>query len=94
VTIELLEHPIARAARILRECGATPAQTKAGIQLALGKSKPVIADALGIQISPVVDVTKRLYQTLDDVHNAAELSTRIWLGQMPDQPRQVLRRAG
>ncbi len=47
VTIELREHPAAHAARILRECGATPAQVKVGIQLALGKSKPAIADDLG-----------------------------------------------
>ncbi|MGH8277683.1 MAG: hypothetical protein ACRETH_13410, partial [Steroidobacteraceae bacterium] len=36
VTIELREHAIAHAARILRESGATPAQVKVGIQLALG----------------------------------------------------------
>ncbi|HEY4846766.1 MAG TPA: hypothetical protein VIH87_02970 [Methylocella sp.] len=93
VTIELREHAIAHAARILRESGATPAQTKVGIQLALGKTKPVIADELGIQISSVVDVTKRLYQTLD-VHNPAELGTKIWLGRKQDEPRQVLWRAG
>ncbi|MGA7383875.1 MAG: hypothetical protein WBW81_04005 [Methylocella sp.] len=49
VTIELHEHPIAHAARVLRESGATPTQTKVGIQLALGKPKPAIADELGIQ---------------------------------------------
>lgn len=80
VTIELREHPIAHAARVLRESVATPAQVKVGIQLALGKTKPVIADELGIEISSVVDVTKRLYLNLD-VHNPAELSTKIWLGQ-------------
>ena len=37
VTIELHEHAIAHAARALRESGATPAQVKVGIQLALGK---------------------------------------------------------
>jgi DNA-binding NarL/FixJ family response regulator len=93
VTIELREHAIAHAARVLRESGATPAQTKVGIQLALGKTKPVIADELGIQISSVVDVTKRLYQTLD-VHNPAELGTKIWVGRKQDEPRQVLGRAG
>jgi len=72
VMIELREHAIAHAARMLRESGATPAQTKVGIQLALGKTKPVIADKLGIQLSSVVDVTKKLYQNLD-VHNSAEL---------------------
>jgi DNA-binding CsgD family transcriptional regulator len=62
---------------------ATPAQTKVGIQLALGKTKPVIADALGIQLSSVADLTRKLYQTLD-VHNSAELGTKIWLGQKQD----------
>jgi DNA-binding NarL/FixJ family response regulator len=57
-----------------RESGATPAQTKVGIQLALGKTKPEIADELGTQLSSVVDVTKKLYQNLD-VHNSAELAT-------------------
>ncbi|MBV8451446.1 MAG: hypothetical protein JOZ29_04140 [Deltaproteobacteria bacterium] len=37
VTMELREHAIAHAARVLRESGATPAQVKIGIQLALGK---------------------------------------------------------
>ena len=84
VTIELREHAIAHAARVLRESGATPAQTKVGIQLALGKTKPVIADELGIQLSSVVDVTKRLYLNLD-VPNPAELGTKIWLGQKQDE---------
>ena len=48
VTMELREHPIAHTARVLRENGATPAQMKAGIQLALGKTKPMIANELGI----------------------------------------------
>jgi hypothetical protein len=47
VTMELHEHAIAHAARVLRESGATPTQTKVGIQLALGKPKSVIADELG-----------------------------------------------
>jgi hypothetical protein len=93
VTIDLHEHPIAHAARVLREGGATPAQTKVGIQLAFGKTKPVIADELGIQLSSVVDVTKKLYQSLD-IHNSAELATKIWLGQKQDETRQSLRRAG
>jgi hypothetical protein len=62
VTIELHEHAIAHAARMLRESGATPAQTKVGIQLALGKTKPVIADELGVQLSAVESLTKKLYQ--------------------------------
>ena len=93
VTIDLHEHPIAHAARVLRESGATPAQMRVGIQLALGKPKPVIADELGIQLSSVADLTKGLYQTLD-VHNSAELGTKIWLGQKQDEARQSLRRAG
>ncbi|MDQ6868331.1 MAG: hypothetical protein M3178_07980 [Pseudomonadota bacterium] len=93
VTIELHEHAIAHAARILRESGATPAQTKVGIPLALGKPKPIIADELGIQLSSVADHTKMLYQTLD-VHNSTELATKIWLGQKQDEARQNLRRAG
>jgi DNA-binding NarL/FixJ family response regulator len=93
VTIELHEHLIAHAARVLRESGATPAQTKAGIHLALGKTKPVIADELGIQLSSVEDLTRKLYQTLD-VHNSAELATKIWLGQKQSESRQSLRRAG
>jgi DNA-binding NarL/FixJ family response regulator len=93
VMMELHEHPIAHAARMLRESGTTPAQTKVGIQLAFGKTKPVIADELGIQLSSVVDVTKRLYQTLD-VHNSAELATKIWLDQKQDEARQSLRSAG
>jgi hypothetical protein len=86
VTIDLREHAIAHAARMLRESGATPAQTKVGIQLALGKTKPVIADELGIQLSSVVDVTKKLYQSLD-IHNSAELATKIWLGQRQVEAR-------
>jgi DNA-binding CsgD family transcriptional regulator len=93
VTIELREHAIAHAARVLRESAATPRQTKVGIQLALGKPKPAIADELGIQLSSVADLTKRLYQTLD-VHNSTELATKIWLGQKQDEARQSLRRAG
>jgi DNA-binding CsgD family transcriptional regulator len=93
VTIELHEHPIAHAARVLRESGATPAQTKVGIHLALGKTRPVIADELGLQRSSVADHTKKLYQTLD-VHNSTELGTKIWLGQRQVEARQNLRRAG
>ncbi len=93
VTIELREHPVAYAARVLRESGATPTQVKVGIQLALGRPKPVIADELGVQLSSVADLTRRLYQTLD-VHNSAELATKIWLDQKQDAARQSLRRAG
>jgi DNA-binding CsgD family transcriptional regulator len=92
VTTELHEHAIAHAARVLRERGATPAQTKVGIHLALGKPKPAIADELGIQLSSVADHTKMLYQTLD-VHNSTELATKIWLDQRQVEARQNLRRA-
>jgi DNA-binding CsgD family transcriptional regulator len=87
VTIELREHAIAYAARMLRESGATPTQVKVGIQLALGKTKPVIADELGIKPSSVADQTKRLYQTLE-IHNSAELSTRIWLAEARSESRR------
>ena len=93
VTIELREHAIAYAARVLRESGATPAQTKVGIHLAIGKTKSVIADELGIQRSSVMATTKSLYQNLD-VHNSAELATKIWLDQKQNEARQDLRRAG
>jgi DNA-binding CsgD family transcriptional regulator len=87
VTIELREHAIAYAARVLRESGATPAQTKVGIHLALGKTRPEIADELGLQRSSVADHSKKLYQTLD-VHNSTELGTKIWLNPHQDQARQ------
>lgn len=93
VTIELREHAIAHAARMLRERGATPSQTKVGIHLALGKTKPVIANELGIQFSTVRALTYSLYQTLD-VHNSSELGAKIWLGQKQEEERQSLRRAG
>jgi DNA-binding CsgD family transcriptional regulator len=92
VTIDLHEHPIAHAARVLRESGATPTQVKVGVQLVLGKPKPMIADELGVQLSSVADLTKRLYQTLD-VHNSTELATKIWLDQRQVEaaPPQVRR---
>ncbi|MGA7384820.1 MAG: hypothetical protein WBW81_09090 [Methylocella sp.] len=89
VTIELREHAIAYAARVLRESGATPAQTKVGIHLALGKQRPEIADELGLQRSSVADHTKKLYQALD-VHNSTELGTKIWLNPKQDEARQGL----
>lgn len=82
VTVELREHAVAYAARLLRESGATPAQVKVGIQLALGRSKTTIAQDLGLQASSVADQTKKLYQRLD-IHSAAELGTRLWLA--PDR---------
>ncbi|HUB63124.1 MAG TPA: hypothetical protein VL996_01520 [Methylocella sp.] len=90
VTIELYENPVAHAARVLRESGATPSQTKVGIQLAFGKSKPAIADEFGIQLTSVADLTKKLYQTLD-VHNSAELGTKIWLGQKQKEAERLRR---
>jgi DNA-binding CsgD family transcriptional regulator len=93
VTIDLHEHAIAYAARVLRESGATPAQTKVGIHLAFGKSRPEIAEELGLRRSSVADHSKKLYQTLD-VHNSTELGTKIWLNQKQDEARQDLWRAG
>jgi DNA-binding CsgD family transcriptional regulator len=93
VTIELREHAIAHAARVLRESGATPAQTKVGIQLALGKTRPEIAVELGLQRSSIADHSKKLYQALD-VHNSTELGTKIWLNQRQGEARQGLLRAG
>ena len=93
VTIELREHVIAYAARVLRESGATPAQTKVGIHLALGKTRPEIAIELGLQLCSVADHSKKLYQTLD-VYNSTELGTKIWLNPHQDQARQGFRRAG
>jgi DNA-binding CsgD family transcriptional regulator len=77
VTAELLEHPLAHAARVLRQEGATPAQVKVGIQLALGKTKATISNELGIQLSSVASHAQQLYQTLG-VHSAAELGAKIW----------------
>jgi DNA-binding CsgD family transcriptional regulator len=93
VTIELREHAIVHAARLLRESGATPAQIKIGIQLALGKSKPMIAEELGVKPSSVDDHTKKLYQTLD-VHNAAALAKTVWTGQKPQRVQQIFRTSG
>ncbi len=93
VRFELRERPIAHAARMLRESGATPAQVKVGIQLALGKTKPAIAHALGLRESSVADQAKKLYAQLD-VHSAAELGLKVWLGQEHDEARENLFRAG
>ncbi len=78
VSIELHEHAVAHAARVLRGSGATPTQLKVGIQLALGKSKPAIATDLGLKLSTVADLSKKLYRTLD-VHDSTELGTKLWL---------------
>ncbi len=86
-TIELREHAIAYAARMLRKSGATPTQVKVGIQLAMGKTKQAIADELGIKPSSVADQTKRLYRTLE-IHNSAELGTFIWLTEARSESRR------
>jgi len=80
VMIELREHAIARATRVLYESGATPTQVKVGIQLALGKTKPEIAGDFCIKPTFAMDLARKLYQTLD-VHNSSELALRIWLGE-------------
>jgi DNA-binding NarL/FixJ family response regulator len=90
VTIELRERAVAHAARALRESGVTPAQVKVGIKLALGKTKPVIADELGLQLSSVADLTKKLYQNLH-IHNSAELGAKNWLNQTRHEEPQNLR---
>jgi hypothetical protein len=84
VTIELREHALAYAARMLRECGATPAQVKVGVQLALGRSKTMIAQDLGLRASSVADQTKKLYQRLE-IHSAAELGLKLWLDSNPEE---------
>jgi DNA-binding CsgD family transcriptional regulator len=78
VSMELREHAVAYVARVLRECGATPAQVQVGIEIAMGKTKPMIAQKLKIQASSVSDQTKKLYRRLD-IHNAVELGLKIWL---------------
>jgi len=88
VTIEMHEHPIAHAARVLRGRGATPSQVKVGIQLALGKAKPLIAQELGVQTSSVEDLTKKLYQRLD-VHSAAELGFNLWTSRLGPSPSSI-----
>ncbi len=93
VSIELREHAIAYAARLLRESGATPTQTKVGILLASGKTKPMIAQELGVKILSVDDHTKKLYQTLD-VHNAAELAKTVWTGQQPRRSKEIFQTSG
>ena len=93
VMIELREHAIAHAARILRESGASPQQTRVGILLAMGKTKPIIADELGLKSSSVDDHAKKLYQTLD-VHNAAALAKTVWTDQKPERPLQIFRLSG
>jgi hypothetical protein len=94
VLLRILTGELSNYTRYVPVSDRLPApQTKVGIHLALGKTKPVIADELGIQLSSVADLTKRLYQTLD-VHNSAELATKIWLDQRQVEARQNLRRAG
>ncbi|HET6378159.1 MAG TPA: hypothetical protein VFG05_07610 [Methylocella sp.] len=82
MTLKFREHAVAHAARTLRESGATPAQVKVGIQIAMGKTRPAIAQELGLRPSSVADLTKKLYERLG-VHNSASLAARIWLGRTP-----------
>ncbi len=77
VNIELREHAISYAARVLREYGASPAQVRIGVLLATGRSKPEIAQELGVKPSSVVDAARKLYARLE-VRNAAELGMRFW----------------
>jgi hypothetical protein len=59
VSVNLREHAVAHAARVLRQSGATPAQTKVGIALALGKTKPMIAKELGVKPSSIRGFDKK-----------------------------------
>ena len=68
-----------------------PGPDESRIQLVLGKTKPVIADELGLQFSSVADLTKKLYKNLG-VHNPAELGAKIWLDQRQGEGRQNFRR--
>jgi hypothetical protein len=72
-TLRLLH--IAHAARILRQSGATPAQMKVG--------------TLGIELSSVASLAKKLYETLD-VHNSSEHSKKIWLGETCNDTQRFL----
>jgi hypothetical protein len=80
VTIVLHGHPFVLAARVLREGGATPAQLKAGIRPAVGKTKQAIAGERGVQLSSVAGQAESVYQALD-VRTTAGLGAEIWLGQ-------------
>jgi DNA-binding CsgD family transcriptional regulator len=87
VTLELRQHPIAHAARVLRESGATPAQVKVGTRLVMGKTKQAIADDIDLHVSTVASLTKKLYQKLD-VHNSADLGAKIWFDEIHDSARR------
>jgi DNA-binding CsgD family transcriptional regulator len=84
VNLELREHAIVHAARVLRLSGASPAQVRIGVLLAAGKSKPAIAHELGVKPSSVTDATRKLYGRLD-VRNAAELGMRLWTSEIVDR---------
>ena len=83
LSIDLHEHPIAHAARILRLSGATPAQVEVGVKLAW-QIETKIADELLKKEASIVDLTKKLYATLG-VHNSAELCAKIWLSAMHER---------
>jgi hypothetical protein len=83
-----------------RPCGARAAGKRRHAEADESRNSPRswkdttwIADELGIQLSSVADLTRRLYQTLD-VHNSAELATKIWLSQKQGAARKSLRLAG
>jgi hypothetical protein len=86
------EQPIAYAARVLRESGATPAQTKVGIHLALGKARPEIADELGLQLCAVGSLQKALSDSrCSQFHRARHENLAEPIS---DEARQGFRRAG
>ncbi len=77
VSLELREHALPYAARVLRSSGASPGQVRIGVLLATGMTKPAIAQELGIKSSSVMDATRKIYERLE-VRNAAELGMRLW----------------
>jgi DNA-binding CsgD family transcriptional regulator len=82
ITIELLETPAAHAMRVLKSSGATPTQTRVGMLMALGRSKPEIARELGVKTSSVEDAARKLYERLD-ISGAPELARKVWLHSHP-----------
>jgi DNA-binding CsgD family transcriptional regulator len=64
---------------------------KVDIHLALGKSKPEIAETLGVAPSSVASLAKKLYQMLD-IHNSTEFAAKVWLGRKQGTARQNFRR--
>ena len=77
VHLELHEPATAYAARMLREQGVPPVQMQVGVLLAMGWTKPQIAQTLGVKPSSVIDAARKLYDRIG-VHSASELATLLW----------------